>query len=335
MKMITLLKSLPGLAKVCLGSKVPLRVSQCITYRCNLNCNYCSRNTRTESELPTGQVMDIMRSFRKRGALYWSLNGGEPLMRDDIGKLVDHARDLGMYLTIATNGTMVKSRIEEIKRADLVNISIDGTREIQDQMRSGSFERIIEGLDALAGKSIATTFTTVIGKHSCHSTDSVLDLAEEYHARVFFQPVRVQKEDIQGKSMAYFPSKNEMEEALEHIIAEKRKGRPVASSVKYLELMKRCWPDTMPDVKCWAGRIYCFITPEGYVTACCDTMASARETPECDIKIHGAGAFQNIPRFNCATCYSSIPSEVNLMMNTLFRNPLELIGQLMSFFIRR
>jgi len=274
-----------------------------------------------------------MKSFRNAGTVFWGFNGGEALVREDIGKLIDYSKSLGMYVSLATNGTMLKDRIGEIKNVDLVSVSIDGDKKIQDNIRCNSFDRIIEGLDALKGNSITMNFMTVIGKHNLDSTDFILELAEKYNARVFFQPIRVQKEDTTGKSKPYYPTKQEMQDAIDCIIAAKRKGMPVASSIKYLELMKKCWPDGMPDVECWAGRICCFLTPEGYVTACCDTLAYAMKTPECGTSKYGAKAFQNIPKYRCATCYSSIPLETNLMMSAIVRHPLELKKQALPHYI--
>ncbi len=74
-------KAMPGTLKVILGSRVPLRVTQYITYRCNLDCLYCARHKSGEPELTTDEVKSLMTSFRKAGALFWGFNGGEALVR--------------------------------------------------------------------------------------------------------------------------------------------------------------------------------------------------------------------------------------------------------------
>jgi len=81
------LKSIPRTLKVLLGAKVPLRVTQYITDRCNLDCLYCRRHESGGQELTTNEVKSLMASFRKAGTLFLAFNGGEALIRDDIGDL--------------------------------------------------------------------------------------------------------------------------------------------------------------------------------------------------------------------------------------------------------
>ena len=325
MKGRMILSSAPKVLKACLGLRVPLRVSHCITYRCNLDCGYCSRHNISGGELSTGEIKALMKSFRDAGCLFWSFNGGEPLVRQDIAELIDYGKRLGMYVSLATNGTLIAERIGEIRNADLVSISIDGPKSIQDEARCASFDRIIEGLSALKKEGVDTNFGVVVGKHNIGSLDDILKLAQAYDTRVFFQPIRVQKEDKSEKSRKFFPSKEEMRCVMDHLIEAKMRGAPVASSIRYLRLMKNFWPDGMPDVGCWAGRVFCFITPEGYATSCCDTLAYAAGLSECDAKKNGSKAFWHIPRQNCSTCYSSIPLETNILMGELLRNPSSLV----------
>jgi MoaA/NifB/PqqE/SkfB family radical SAM enzyme len=316
MKAKVILKAAPRLLGACFGMKAPVRVTHCITYRCNLDCRYCSRHNGKVDELPTFKVKALMKSFADAGCVFWSFNGGEALIRDDIGELIDHGRDLGLYMTLATNGTLVADKIRQLVGLDAISVSIDGPKAVQDELRCGSYDRIIAGLEALNAVGIKTTFTTVVGRHNISSLGSVLDLAEKYRAKVFFQPIRVQKEDLSGKAKNHFPTREEMAQAMDYLSAERKKGRPVASSPRYLRAIRDSWPDRMPPVRCFAGKVFCFITPKGDVTACCDTLAYADKDPSCDAVARGAGAFKNIPKFKCETCYSSMPLEANLMIDS-------------------
>ncbi|MBD3388388.1 MAG: radical SAM protein [Candidatus Altiarchaeales archaeon] len=316
--MIKTALSIPSVLKVKAGSKIPLRVTHMITYNCNLDCSYCSRHYDT-NELGTQDVMDLMKSFREAGTRFWSFNGGEALMRDDLGELITYGRKLGFITSLATNGTLVAERINDLRDIDMVTISLDGPRKIQEESRPGSFDKIIEGMDALDSNNIQNNIMTVIGKHNINVLDDVLGFAEAYGTRVFFQPIRVQKEDTEGKSKMYFPTPDQMREATTQLINAKKQVRPVASSTKYLEHMRDCWPDKMPAEKCWAGRISCAIDPSGHVAPCCDTLASCAGREDCNAGKNGAQSFHSIPDFKCSTCYSSIPLETNIMMNHMLK----------------
>jgi MoaA/NifB/PqqE/SkfB family radical SAM enzyme len=225
---------------------------------------------------------------------------------------------------------LVSERADEIGDAALVSVSLDGPKEIQDAVRGLSYDKIIAGLEAMAARGIDFSLFAVVGKHNIDALGDVIDLAEHYRTAAFFQPMRIQKEDTLQKSTAYFPEGRRMREAMDYLVEEKKRGRPVASSYEYLEAIGRCWPDRMPEVRCFGGKLFCFVTPEGFVTQCCDTLATASETPECDLTSYGAAAVRSIPPCECTTCYSSLPLEANILFTAARRNPLWAAGRVLS-----
>jgi MoaA/NifB/PqqE/SkfB family radical SAM enzyme len=320
-------RNLPAVIKILFGRRIPLRVTQVITYRCNLDCEYCSRHWEGGHELSSQEVCRIMESFREAGCLNWSFNGGEPLIRRDIGELIFCAKNLGMQVSLNSNGTLVATRIRDLKHADIVSVSVDGLWGVHDRLRRGSFDRLVSGLKALRDSGIRTTFMSVIAAHNLDCLQAILELASEFQATVFFQPIRVQSEDKLAKARDYFPQREAMAAAIDSIIKAKVMGWPVGNSDRYLRAIRECWPDRMPLGNCWAGKLYCFMTPEGYVTACCDTLARTQKDAACNASTSGCSAFLSIPDYDCETCFSAIPLEANIAMDSLRRNPLAFSGQ--------
>ncbi len=330
----SMVRSIPSVLKAMAGHPVPLRITHCITYRCNLNCTYCSRHDIPGRELSTKEIKGLMRSFRGAGTLFWSFNGGEALLREELGELLTFGKNLGITMSFATNGALIRERIDEIGDADMVSVSIDGPRDIQDANRSASYDMVIEGLDTMSTRGIRFNLFAVIGNHNIDSLGHVIDLAEHFGTAAFFQPIRIQKEDKAGNARLYFPEARQMREAVAYLTDEKRKGRPVASSYDYLETIGECWPSGMPGVRCYGGRLFCFITPDGFVTQCCDTLASASANEKCDLIENGVDALKDIPPPKCATCYSSLPLEANLFFTSLRRNPLGGLGKAIRCVLR-
>lgn len=319
------LKAVPGAIKVILGARVPVRVTQYITYRCNLNCRYCARHKSGGLELTTGEVKSLMASFRKAGTLFWGFNGGEALVREDIGDLIDFGKSLGLFVSVATNGTLLAKRYREVRNADLVNISLDGPKEVHDELRPGSYDLIREGVSALAANKIKFTFLALLSGRNLDSLGFILDLAERYRTKVFFQPIRVQKEDPSARSRAYFPTRDRMQKAVDYLLLEKRRGRPVAASADFLRQIRAAWPDGRPDMRCWAGKLYCSLTPEGEVAACCDTLEKVRKIGAARPPGEIVGDFYRLPAFKCSTCYAAIPLESNIALSLCLRDPLSAI----------
>jgi MoaA/NifB/PqqE/SkfB family radical SAM enzyme len=324
------LKSIPATLKVILGTRVPLRVTQYITERCNLDCHYCARHEYNGHELATNEIKSMMSLFRKAGTLFWAFNGGEALIRDDIGELVNFAKSLGMFVNISTNGTLIARKYSDIRNADLINITLEGSREIHDEMRSGSYDRMCAGIEVLNKNDIRFTFTTPINNRNIDCLGVVLDFAEKYKTKVVFQPIRLQKEDAGAKSKAFFPMREQMQQAMDYLLQEKAKGRPVANSANFLKQIKMSWPTGRPHAHCWAGKMYCSVTTSGAVTGCCDTLKTARSEnewlPEDPVK-----EFYLLPPFQCATCFSATSLEANIAMSICLKNPLTAIRQVVSF----
>lgn len=328
------IRSIPPTLKVLLGAKVPLRVTQYITDRCNLDCLYCARHDFRGRELATGEVKALMTSFRKAGTLFWAFNGGEPLIRDDIGELVNFAKSLGLFVSIATNGTLLTQKSREIRNADLINISLEGPKEIHDEMRSRSYDMMCTGVEALAMNGIRFTFLTQINNRNMDSLGFILDFAEKYQTKAVFQPIRVQEEDSEAKSRVFFPTREKMQQAMDYLLLEKARGRRVANSAGFLRQIKASWPTGRPEIDCWAGRLYCSITTGGAVTACCDTLAGARIKEPLGSRMSATEDFYLLPSFDCPTCYAATPLEANIALSTCPRNPMAAIRQVESFLPR-
>ena len=56
---------------------------------------------------------------------------------------------------------------------------------------------------------------------------------------------------------------------------------------------------------------------QGRLAACCDTLAVDSKNPNLNAIEYGAAAFGSIPQHNCQTCYSAIPLESNILMDSL------------------
>ena len=78
----------------------PLWLLAELTYRCPLQCPYCSNPTdiaKYQSELDTSDWIRVLREARKMGATQLGLSGGEPLVRNDLEEIIHEARKLGYY----------------------------------------------------------------------------------------------------------------------------------------------------------------------------------------------------------------------------------------------
>lgn len=137
--------------------------------RCNLTCKHCyatSTDKDFPGELSTEQVYAVMDDLKAFGTKVLILSGGEPLMRPDIYDISRHAKEMGFYVGLSSNGTLIdKDNIDQIKVIDYdyVGISIDGARATHDKFRRkiGAYDEALRGLRLCrdAGLKIGLRFT--------------------------------------------------------------------------------------------------------------------------------------------------------------------------------
>ena len=153
-----------------------------LTRACMLACRHCrakAQRKRHPDELTTEEVFSTIHQLAEFGQPYPLIvfTGGDPLMRDDIFEIVEHATQKGFRTAIAFSGTKLatKQRLEKLKDAGIarIAISLDGSNpEIHDYFRgvTGTFETSLEILRTARELEISTQINTTV------STYNLLDL---------------------------------------------------------------------------------------------------------------------------------------------------------------
>src|SRR5699024_11170076 len=113
-----------------------LRIS--VIDRCNLRCTYCMPKEifgkdypfLPESELMSfDEIVNISTAFANLGVTKLRITGGEPLLRKDLGQLIESLTNIKGIEDIAltTNGILLVKRAKELNKEGLqiVNISLD------------------------------------------------------------------------------------------------------------------------------------------------------------------------------------------------------------------
>ncbi len=132
----------PAIGKHNVG--LPLWLLAEVTYRCPLQCPYCSNPLDFAAqgrELTTEQWFKVMAEAREMGAAQIGFSGGEPLVRQDLAELIREARRLGYYTNLITSGIgLTEARIAEFKEAGLdhIQISFQASDEQVNNLLAGS-----------------------------------------------------------------------------------------------------------------------------------------------------------------------------------------------------
>jgi MoaA/NifB/PqqE/SkfB family radical SAM enzyme len=140
----------------------PFTVNMELTFRCNLRCQMCSlvvsnavetggfpMNRGMEGDDPGdlrgdeleypeyAKLLDELKAYRVR---HIGLTGGEPFIKKDAAKIVQHIRKNGFYLSIITNGTVMTDEICEalVGGCNSLTVSVDGPEAIHNEIRGSA-----------------------------------------------------------------------------------------------------------------------------------------------------------------------------------------------------
>jgi len=148
--------------------------------RCNLTCKHCysiSADIDFAGELNTDEVFTVMDDLKAYHVPVLILSGGEPLLRPDIFEISHRAKDMGFYVGLSTNGTLIdEGMIDRVAAVgyDYVGISIDGIRETHDRFRrkQGAFDASMHAIRLCRDRGIK------VGMRFTLTQDNAVELPE-------------------------------------------------------------------------------------------------------------------------------------------------------------
>ncbi len=245
----------------------PLVVNWETTFNCNLDCKYCGFSSLEKKDaINTDKGISLIKEMADAGTKMLTFTGGEPLLRKDIGVLVEEAKRNGIYTTMNTNGILLPKRMDEIKNVDMVQVSLDGPVSINDKVRGkGSYEKAVDGILISKMFDVDTIMMAIVSKANVDHMDSVMGLAEDLGVKVLFQPVSPYYKASDNVD-EFIPTAPKFRKAVDSIMEWKRGSDCVVNSFSVLNEFKK-WPDGVVK-KCPAGILRCRMGADGKLYAC-------------------------------------------------------------------
>src|SRR5271157_182196 len=168
----------------------PILVVWDCTHACNLMCKHCYQDAQKKlpDELSTEEAKRMIDQLASAGVIVLAFSGGEPLMRKDFFEIAEYADGKGLYLSLATNGTLITGEIaKKLKESGIeyVEISLDGKdASTHDGFRGvqGMFERSVEGIKSCVAQGLYTCIATTPTKQNIRDIPRIYELACELKA---------------------------------------------------------------------------------------------------------------------------------------------------------
>ncbi len=270
--------------------KGPLFLYIEITRKCNLRCRFCNiwmvgekNPVLFRKELSTQEIFGIIRDAKRMGVRLIDIDGGEPLLRNDVYSIISEINRLGMSPLLVTNGTLVTGKVAaKLSESGLRRaiISLDSPQpEIHDRIRgvNGTFSKAVNGIMNLRE---AGDGRMKIGINSLVTTENMelvrmAELARDLGAeQIRFLPYHlIYPHNIySAQERSLFISSHsdiiKLEDEIEKLIAFARRTGMSINSPAYLRGMADYFRGRSLIRKCYAGYLFCDINCYGEVMPC-------------------------------------------------------------------
>ncbi len=229
--------------------------------RCNLTCRHCysiSADKDFPGELSRAEVFRVMEDLRRFGVPALILSGGEPLLRPDIFEIGRRAREMGFYVALSSNGTLIdEHNVQQIVETGFhyVGISIDGMRKTHDAFRrkQGAFDAALCGLRICLRHGIKVGLRFTMTEENAAQLPQLLRLMEDEGVdKFYFSHLNYAGRGNKNRESDAFlaTTRRAMELLFERALADAQSGRPTefvtgnndADGVYLLRWVERRYP---------------------------------------------------------------------------------------------
>jgi len=180
------------------AAKTPTQLLVVPSFGCNFRCTYCYQ----EAFDPTGGGLiapEVVEAFfdyvdryhaQEQVRPFITIFGGEPLIdtparRDRLAQLLGGAQTRGLQVAVVTNGYDLTRFADQLAAGPVkeVQVTLDGPQAVHDRRRPhasgrGTFERIVEGIDALVRARVPVNLRVVADRENLPELPGLAAVAE-------------------------------------------------------------------------------------------------------------------------------------------------------------
>lgn len=211
-----------------------------LTNACNLHCVHCFMNagTKLANELTLEKWKEVLSDFQQAGGEFVTFTGGEPTMYPHFEEVVIHAHQVGLKVTVLSNGLLwSQDRIQRMSPyLDEIQFSIDGVTEQDNAKVRGKnhFQKVVDTVCAFAEIGVRTSVATTFTWENLSTADEYKRFVDSIRNRVgdkvFF---KLTKKMLPGRGKTF--SEEENRKYYEQIDAIERYVDPTAGYANFIE----------------------------------------------------------------------------------------------------
>jgi MoaA/NifB/PqqE/SkfB family radical SAM enzyme len=159
----------------------PFVLSHGINGKCNMKCRFCEYWKRPIKEMSTFEIFKMLEEAKAFGIGVYNAWTIEPLLREDLPEILEHAKSLGLVTSLITNGRLLRQRAKELSNLDYLSVSVDGIKSYQ-ELRGIDLEEVLEGIKAAKEAGHEVLMNCVINCKNMDELDDLVMLAKNLGA---------------------------------------------------------------------------------------------------------------------------------------------------------
>jgi len=271
----------------------PYHVQWMVTRKCNYRCAGCNVWREQDArELSTEEIKHGLDILRKLGVLEIVISGGNPLLRSDIGEIISYASRF-FITTVYDNGSLAAEKIEALRDADFVAVSIDSLNpEKNDSIKGvkGAWEKAVNAVEKLRSEGINVSVSPTISQANLYE---IADFTNYFLSRgipIWYCLYSYDTLDNGGSlfkigkanDVFLIDDKGAMVKLCDYLLDVKRENSNILMTTKVLEAVKALYAGDKRTWKCRALRSFFVINHLGEVSGCHlhEPVASIFELPK-------------------------------------------------------
>lgn len=256
-----------------------------LTARCNFACPMCYVHLSQADiaaqgqELSAGQWIDLARQARDKGMMFALLTGGEPFVRKDFFEIYHAMRQMGLVISINSNGSMLDGQIRQQlleEPPQRMNISLyGGCRETYQTMcGQDAFGTVVENIRALKAAGVDVRINLSITPYNRQDLQNLYDIARDLDVHIkaasyMFPPARRgEREGCANRLSAEDAARCTVEWDLLRFTPEEFAQRAQNMRALTISEPKECGAEPESGVGCRAGSSSFWLTWDGRLLPC-------------------------------------------------------------------
>jgi MoaA/NifB/PqqE/SkfB family radical SAM enzyme len=310
---MTTMEKARGIIARSLTPNKPYHAQWMLTRRCNYRCRGCNVwQEQDTTELPAREIKKGLNVLKELGVVEIVLSGGNPLLREDIDEIIEYS-SRSFITTVYDNGSMAAQKIDALRNADFVAISIDSLNPTKnDYIRGvpGALRKAMQAVKELSEQGIRVGVAPTISQLNLYEIPDITNHFLEKNIPVWyslysFDPSQDRCQLFRiGKQNDEFviTDREAMINLCDYLAAVKKRTGQILITDKLLEAIKTLYLENKRVWRCQALQNFLMIDNQGRVAGCHlhDTIASINDLPD----LWNSEKFNQLRQSysNCARC---------------------------------